>query len=169
MASAGVMFQKPFIFPSLGATVFLLFYRSQASAAAPRNTILGHLIGVLAGLLSLSLFGLLDQPSAFEDVMTWGRAGAAALSLGLTTATMTGLRLAHPPAGATTLIVSLGLLRTFEEVTVLMAAIFLIIFIAAVTHRLFGTAYPLWRPFAELPAEQDRRRTRPSIRGRGAR
>lgn len=169
MASAAVMFQKPFIFPSLGATVFLLFYRSQASAAAPRNTILGHLIGVTAGLVSLALFGLLDAPSAFESTMTWARAGAAALSLGLTTAAMTGLRLPHPPAGATTLIVSLGLLRTAEEVTVLMGAIFLIILIAAVTHRIFGTPYPLWRPFAELPPEQDRRQPRLRFKGRRAR
>lgn len=153
MASVGVMFQKPFIFPSLGATVFLLFYRSQASGAAPRNTLVGHLIGTLAGLFALACFGLLDAPSAFVDGMTWGRAGAAALSLGLTTALMTGFRIPHPPAGATTLIVSLGLLSTPEEVLILMGSIGAVILIAQMTHRLFGTPYPIWRPFDEIQSK----------------
>lgn len=150
MASVAVLVQKPFIFPSLGATVFLLFHRSEASAAAPRNTLLGHLIGTACGLLALSLFGLLNAPSAFVEGMTWARAGATALSLGLTTGAMTGLRLPHPPAGATTLIVSLGLLKTFEEVGILCGAIAVVVGIAALTHRIFGTPYPTWRPFNEL-------------------
>lgn len=154
MGSIAAFFQKPFIFPSLGATVFLLFYRSEASAASPRNTILGHLIGTVAGLISLSLFGLLNNPSAFVEGMTWARAGAAALSLGLTTAAMTGLRLPHPPAGATTLIVSLGLLRTQEEVLILMGSIGLVILIAFATHRTFGTPYPIWRPLDEVQKKQ---------------
>lgn len=149
MASVAVMAQKPFIFPSLGATVFLLFYRSKASAAAPRNTVFGHLIGTACGLLALALFGLLHSPSAFVEGMTWARAGAAALSLGLTTAAMTGLRLPHPPAGATTLIVSLGLLKTLEEVVILCGAISVVVAIASITHRMFGTPYPRWRPFDE--------------------
>src|SRR5581483_8121368 len=49
---------SPFIFPSLGPTAFLFFYTPTAPAATPRNTIIGHLIGVLAGYFSLLVTGL---------------------------------------------------------------------------------------------------------------
>ena len=155
MATLALVLQRPFIFPSLGATVFLLFYRSKASAASPRNTILGHLIGAGCGIISLAAFGLLDAPSVFVSGMTWSRVGATALSLGLTSGAMAGFRLPHPPAGATTLIVSLGLLTTAEEIVVLCGAIGIAVALAALTHRIFGTPYPRWRPFDELPQTQD--------------
>lgn len=150
MASLAMVTKMPFIFPSLGATVFLLFYRSDASAASPRNTLCGHGIGVVAGLIALALTGLLHNESAFVEGMTWSRVIATSLSLGLTTAVMTGLRLPHPPAGATTLIVSLGLLSTPVEVATLCGAIALTILVATATHRIFKTPYPLWRPFDEV-------------------
>ena len=150
MASLAMVTKMPFIFPSLGATVFLLFYRSDASAASPRNTLVGHFIGVVAGLAALALTGLLHNESAFIEGMTWPRVVATALSLALTTAAMTGFRIAHPPAGATTLIVSLGLLSTPLEVLTLCGAIGLTILVARVTHYAFGTPYPAWRPFDEL-------------------
>lgn len=153
MASLALFVEQPFIFPSLGATVFLLFYRSQASAAAPRNTILGHLIGAGCGLLSLAMTGLLDAPSAFVVGMSWPRVLASALSLGLTSGSMAALRMPHPPAGATTLIVSLGLMASFTDVAVLCLSIALAVGIASATHRVFGTPYPRWRPLDETLPE----------------
>lgn len=152
VVAAGVMgmaawwFARPFLFPSLGATVFLLFHRSTASAASPRNTLAGHAIGVGCGLFALAVFGLLQAPSVFEVGMTPARIGATALSLGLTSAGMTGLRLPHPPAGATTLIVSLGFLVSWADVAVLLVAIAGVVAIATGVHRLFGTPYPRWAP-----------------------
>src|SRR5690554_2477573 len=100
--------QEAFIFPSLGATAFILFYVPMAQPASPRNTLCGHLIGALMGLLCLYIFGLQGQPSAFATGVDLSRVGAAALSLGLTSCLMVVFRVAHPPAGATALIVSLG-------------------------------------------------------------
>ncbi|WP_424565502.1 HPP family protein [Tamaricihabitans halophyticus] len=39
----------PLLFPSLGPTAFLVFTTPQAPAASPRNTVLGHVVGILAG------------------------------------------------------------------------------------------------------------------------
>jgi CBS-domain-containing membrane protein len=55
------------------------------------------------------------------------------------------LRAPHPPAGATTLIVSLGLLHTPLQLAVLMAAVILLCIQAVVINRLAGLPYPLWR------------------------
>ena len=50
----------------LGPTAFLFFYTPTTASAAPRNTVFGHLIGALAGYLSLVLFALTEAAPAFE-------------------------------------------------------------------------------------------------------
>ncbi len=138
--------RAPFIFPSLGPTAFLIFHRPMASAASPRNTVVGHLIGALSGLAALAVCGLLAAPSAFETGVTIPRAVAAGLSLGATSGLMVLLRRGHPPAGATTLIVSLGLMTSISQLAVLMAAVILLVVEGHVIHRLAGTRYPTWSP-----------------------
>ena len=119
--------QEAFIFPSLGATAFILFYVPMAQPASPRNTLCGHLIGALMGLLCLYIFGLQGQPSAFATGVDLPRVGAAALSLGLTSCLMVVFRVAHPPAGATALIVSLGLMPNPAQLPILMAGVALLL------------------------------------------
>jgi CBS-domain-containing membrane protein len=53
-------------------------------------------------------------------------------------------RAPHPPAGATTLIVSLGLLPHLSQLAVLMFAVVLLVLQAIIINRLAGVAYPLW-------------------------
>ena len=146
MAAVALITHAPFIFPSLGPTAFLLFYTPTAPTSSPRNTIAGHFIGALAGWLSLVIFGLTAAPPALAAGVTWPRVGAAALSLGATSFFMVLLRVPHPPAGATTLIVSLGLLRQPWELGVLMIAVVLLTGQAFVINRLAGIDYPAWGP-----------------------
>ncbi|HSJ43457.1 MAG TPA: HPP family protein [Euzebyales bacterium] len=146
MAAAAWMTDAPFVFPSLGPTAFLLFYTPVQPAASPRNTILGHLIAVAAGYLALALFGLLDAPPALATSVTTARVTAAALSLGLTSGAMIWAKVPHPPAGATTLIVSLGILREPAQLAVLMLAVVLLVAQGFVINRLAGIRYPLWAP-----------------------
>lgn len=118
MSTVALISHEPFIFPSLGPTAFLFFYSPLAVSASPRNTFYGHLIGAAAGLGSLLVFGLQDVAAAFSAGVDAPRVGAAALSLGLTSGLMVLFRAPHPPAGATTLIISLGILRTFHQVEI---------------------------------------------------
>jgi CBS-domain-containing membrane protein len=137
---------EPFIFPSLGPTAFLLFYTPLLPAACPRNTLGGHAIGALAGYLSLVLFGLTDAAPALATSVTGARIGAAALSLGLTSGAMVLARVPHPPAGATTLIVSLGIFREPHQLAILMVAVALLVVQGVAINRLAGIPYPLWSP-----------------------
>src|SRR5690554_2860135 len=114
---------EAFIFPSLGATAFILFYVPMAEAASPRNVLCGHLVGALGGWLSLAMLGLTDTPSPLIHGMDWPHAIAAALSMSLTASLMVWLRIAHPPAAASALIVSLGLMPKLEQIPVLMAGV----------------------------------------------
>lgn len=138
--------RSPFIFPSLGPTAFLLFYSPLQPTACPRNTLCGHLIGVVAGYFSLVTFGLVDAGPAFVVGMSWARVGAVALSLGLTAGIMVWLRVPHPPAGATTLIVSLGLITSIPKLVVLMLGVMLLVIQGFAINRLAGVPYPIWSP-----------------------
>lgn len=146
MAAAALATGQPFIFPSLGPTAFLLFYTPLLASASPRNTVAGHLIGVIAGYLALVLFGLVTAGVAMQEGVTPARVLAAAFSLGVTSGVMVWLHVPHPPAGATTLIVSLGIITKPPQLAVLMLAVLLIVGQALVINRLAGVAYPLWAP-----------------------
>jgi CBS-domain-containing membrane protein len=146
MAAAAWATGSPFVFPSLGPTAFLFFYTPLAPSAAPRNTIFGHAIGALAGYLSLVLFGLTDAAPALATGVSPARVGAAALSLGLTSGLMVWLKVPHPPAGATTLIISLGILTSPTQLAVLMLAVVLLTLQGFVINRAAGIDYPVWRP-----------------------
>jgi CBS domain-containing membrane protein len=135
---------EPFVFPSLGPTAFLLFYTPLVPAASPRNTVCGHFIGAASGYVALVVFGLTDDPPALASSVTGARVGAAALSLALTSGVMVWTRVPHPPAGATTLIVSLGILREPEQLAVLMLAVVLLVMQGFVINRLAGIRYPVW-------------------------
>ncbi|MGE3447770.1 MAG: HPP family protein [Microbacteriaceae bacterium] len=146
MAFVAYVTGEAFVFPSLGPTAFLLFYTPLQPAASPRNTLGGHAIGAAAGYLALVVFGLTDAAPALATSVTGARVGAAALSLGLTSGAMVWARVPHPPAGATTLIVSLGILREPEQLVVLMVAVVLLVVQGFVINRLAGIDYPVWTP-----------------------
>jgi CBS-domain-containing membrane protein len=155
MAALALITRSPFIFPSLGPTAFLFFYTPTAPSASPRNTIIGHAVGIIAGYLSLVVTGLTMAGPALTVGVTWPRVIAAALSLGLTAGLMVLFKSPHPPAGATTLIISLGILTKPLQLVLLMAAVILLTLQALVINRLAGVPYPLWNPIREVPIGGD--------------
>ncbi|WP_165855639.1 HPP family protein [Marinobacter sp. JSM 1782161] len=151
IAFVALVTQQAFIFPSLGATAFILFHAPMASAASPRNTFCGHLVGALMGYASLHLFGLAHAPSAIFTGVDLPRVAAAAMSLGTTGFLMVWLRVPHPPAGATALIVSLGLMPDFHQLPIVLAGVTLLLLQAFTLNRLAGLRYPLWRHAPDPP------------------
>lgn len=146
MAATAVLTRQPFVFPSLGPTAFLLFYTPMAASASPRNTVIGHFIGLVAGYLSLLAFGLQHAAPFISTGVTVPRIGAAAMSLGLTSGLMVWLRVPHPPAGATTMIVSLGIITSFHGMTTIMLGVVLLVAQAMLINRSAGIPYPWWSP-----------------------
>lgn len=145
----------PFVFPSLGPTAILLFYTPLSPTASPRHTLYGHAIGILCGYASLLLVGLHHAPSAIGTTVEPRRIMAAALSLALTAGIMILLKAAHPPAGATTLIVSLGVVTKPFYLLIIEVAVALLVGQGIVINRLAGLDYPLWAKRLE-PAPRSR-------------
>jgi hypothetical protein len=143
LAGLAALTKQPFVFPSLGPTAFLLFYAALGAQSAPRNVFCGHLIGVLAGYLALAIFGLTAAAPNLSDI-TAPRIGAVTVCLCVTLSLMVWLNVPHAPAGATTLIVGLGLMRTPGQLTVLMIAVVLMIAQGIAINRLAMLPYPWW-------------------------
>jgi CBS domain-containing membrane protein len=141
---AALLLKQPFLFPSLGPTLYLFFETPMAEQASPRNTVIGHFVALVVGFLSVWTFGLLYAPSVIEQGVTPARIGAAAVSLGLTEALLILLRAKHPPAGATVLIVSLGLLSSSGRLLVMAASIVLLTITGWIINRICGVPMPVW-------------------------
>ena len=135
---------NPFVFPSLGPTAYLMFFTPLARAATPRHALLGHAVGLACGYFALFATGTIAGGAGFQRGVHWPTVLAAAFSLGATGAVMVILRISHPPAGATTLIVSLGLLSKPVQLLIVEAAVFLLVAEALVINRFAGLAYPWW-------------------------
>jgi CBS domain-containing membrane protein len=135
---------EPLVFPSLGATAFLFFETPMAEVASIRNTLIGHAVGAAVAFFWLEVFGLVGEPSAIETGFTADRVACIALSLAFTGGILRLLRAAHPPAGATTVIVSIGLLTTADELAVLMAGVALLSLAAWSLNRALGVPAPVW-------------------------
>lgn len=95
-----------------------------------------------AGIASLAVFGLLDEPSVLREGMTLARVGAAALSLAYAAALI--LRVPQPPSVSTVLIVSLRLLRTPHELAAFLIGVALLTAEAWTLNRAVGVHVPMW-------------------------
>lgn len=108
----GLWMEQPWLFPSLGPTIFLQAVTPDQPAARPWNTLVGHAVGVVAGFAALYLLGAqADPPTLSAGVLTIGRVAATALAVGATIALQLALSAQHPPAAATTMLITLGGLR----------------------------------------------------------
>lgn len=135
---------SPFVFPSLGPTAYLFFFSPLAEVSSPRNTILGHGIGLICGYGAFWITGMHDFAQATNPGIYWPRIFAAALALAATGALMVLFSVSHPPAGATTLIVALGILAKFPYLFVIEVAVVLLTLQAWIFNHLAGLPYPKW-------------------------
>lgn len=103
---------QPWLFPSLGPTVFIQAVTPRAPGARIWNTIVGHAMGLGAGLAALFAFGAQDTPAVMSaEILSMQRVAATALAVSVTVGLQSALNAQHPPAAATTMLVTLGGLK----------------------------------------------------------
>lgn len=153
----GLAFQQPWLFPSLGPTIFIHTVTPQQEAARPWNTFVGHAIGAAAAYLSLFLFGALHAPAAMAaGQVTFGRIAASALAVALTIGGQIPARAGHAPAAATTLLITLGGFKAnFATVIVLLIGIGVASFLCDWGRRAVAQEFRLLRRNRHKPG-QDR-------------
>ncbi|QDV34399.1 HPP family protein [Tautonia plasticadhaerens] len=105
----GVAAGQPWLFPSLGPSAFLQAEKPGDKSARSYNTVVGHLVGLAAGVVAVLLLGASDAPGVLATrELVPIRVGAATLATVLTMLGLGLLRASHPPAAATMLLVALG-------------------------------------------------------------
>lgn len=134
----GLALRQPWLFPSLGPTIMVIAETPRQPAARPRNVLTGHLVGVAAGYLALVVTGLTAAPAVVQQGITVPRIVAACLSLALTALVLQALGTPHPPAGATTLIVSLGVLTTPSQLLAIGLSVLLVTAAATALDAMAG-------------------------------
>lgn len=113
------------IFPSLGPTAYLLAFDNKISHSF-KVVGGGHLCGIAGGLLS---YWLLVNPYTLSNLaFASSEAGlllgtGAVLSIVITVFLMLWLNVSHPPACATTLIVSLGIMPHWSESVIILGTV----------------------------------------------
>jgi hypothetical protein len=134
----GLATKQPWLFPSLGPTAILFFASPADRSARPVNAIVGHFVAIVVGYLAFLGFGLAGSQPAPIAGLTPAYVGAGAVSVAVTLLVLHLVRLPHAPAGATTLIVSLGILATPIALLVMAGAIVLVVAVAWGLNRLAG-------------------------------
>ncbi|GAB4098562.1 HPP family protein [Sinomonas halotolerans] len=137
--AVGLALHQPWLFPSLGPTVMLFFESPEQKASRPLNSLVGHGVALLAGIAAYHGFGLHNAESAAAGGLTVAHLWAGALSVAVTTLALTWLKTPHPPAGATTLIVSLGILSGPMALLSMAGAILLVTALGWGLNMLLGT------------------------------
>ena len=130
---------QPFVFPSLGPTAFVLAFEHPGDRIGSARIVGSHLIGGLAGLLAWSFLGGRVAITATPPPLSTaglGLAASATLSIILTSWAMIATDAVHPPACATTLIVSLGLLSTPRQAGIITVAVAILVGVNAAGERI---------------------------------
>lgn len=134
----GLLVGNVWLFPSLGPTAYLQAANPQHESARPYNVVLGHAIGAVAAVIAVLLLGASAEPSVFEAHRLFlMRVLASALATTLALVAQTLLKIAHPPAAATILLITLG---GFKPTTHDMLALAIGVCIVAVSGELMRRA-----------------------------
>jgi hypothetical protein len=99
-AAVGLVLGKPWLFPSLGPTVFVHVTMPRSPAARLYNTLVGHLIGIAAAVMAVAMLGAAVEPSVLgSGHLLSRRAWASVLAVVLTLLSQELLKAQHAGRG----------------------------------------------------------------------
>ena len=132
-----------FLLPSLGPSIFLFATLPDDEMNFPQRIIGGQVIGAISALVAFQL--LVGHPITGDPIPPRSLVGlrqvlSTFLAASLTTAGMYITGWEHPPAYATTLIISLGYIHDITGAIVFFAAVLVVTGV----HEIFGKRLPLW-------------------------
>jgi hypothetical protein len=144
---------QPLIFASLGPTAYELVEQPQIRSARAYNVVVGHMVGLGAGFLSVFVLNAWSEPNVLATgIVSSGRLGAAIIAVTLTTFFTLLLRAGQPAALATTLLVSLGSMQTKRDAVAIIAGILVVTALGEPIRR-FRLKHSVLRPVLEKRGE----------------
>jgi hypothetical protein len=143
---------QPFVFPSLGPSAYILAFDRRGERTHAYRVVGSHVIGAVAGLGAYWLVApgvtLTALPPALSaDGLRLAASGV--VSIVATSWAMIATDTNHAPACATTLIVSLGLLSTPLQATIIVASVVGLVTVHLsvlwLFERVVGESHPIYR------------------------
>lgn len=117
----------PLLFASLGPTAYELVEKPNTPSARVYNIIVGHVVAMSAGFLSLWILNAWSSPKvAAAGFVSSPRLWAAVLAVVITTAATLVLRANQPAAPATSLLVSLGSMQRGHDALAIIAGVLIL-------------------------------------------
>jgi hypothetical protein len=140
----GLAVGQPWLFASLGPTAFLQAHQARSRASGFYNTVVGHTVGIAVGYAMVALFSLGPATAVFATYdLTASRVWASVLAVGLTMLIQIPLKAYHPPAAATTLLITLGAFRRqWSDVIALFAGVLIVAVLGEGFRRLRERGMP---------------------------
>src|SRR5262249_7973782 len=94
---------------SLGPTAFLQAEYPRSRQASIRHVVAGHMLGMLSGFVAVAVTGAAHAPTAAAGApLSSPRLAAIAIAVTATILLQLVLRVSHPPAVSTTVLIALG-------------------------------------------------------------
>lgn len=129
---------QPWLVPSLGPTIFLQVLSPDHKSAQPYPALAGHAIGAIVAIVAVFALGAAGEASPMSgSALSGARAAASVIALPVTMVVQLLLRATHPPAAATTLLITLGGLKpNVVEIGALAGSVILVVIIGEAARRL---------------------------------
>lgn len=147
---------QPFLYPSLGPTAFLQAEFPFHRTSQFRDTTIGHLIGIAAGLAAVFILGAHSEPRIDVAMrLPPRRIAAAALTVTLVIVLQLLFNISNPPSAGTGLLFALGFFqpRAIDVAEVLAGVFFMASFGALIRHYRLKT--PTYASESEIVAVDD--------------
>jgi hypothetical protein len=132
----GFLAGQPWLIPSLGPTAYLQAENPGQPTSRFYNTVVGHLVGLVAGFAAVAMLDAWNAPAVLTDKqLVLVRVFAAVIAMVLTIGLGPVLRASHPPAAATTLLVALGSLKTLNDAINVMIGVLIVALVGELLRR----------------------------------
>ncbi len=128
---------RAWLFASLGPTAYEQAELPQNKTSRIYHVIVGHWMGLACGFLAVALTHTWLDPNVLATShITAGRVWASVLGIAMTSLAALLLRASHPPAGATSLLVTLGAFSTKQDAYDVVAGVLIVACAGEVLRRL---------------------------------
>jgi hypothetical protein len=126
------------LFPSLGPSIFMMVGSPHLKASSLYNVTVGHLVGIISGYTLAIITGAAYVPSALAvGYLQLSHVVASCIAIALVILINIFLKASHPPAVATTFLITLGGFKaTWNDLSAILIGIAIIAVAGEITRQM---------------------------------
>ncbi len=135
VALLSYVLHEPLVFASLGPTIYEMVEMPKQPSARPYNVLVGHAVGIVAGLVALGVTHAFVAPALSVHGIPLVRVFSTVIAGFLTVVGTLLLKATQPAALSTTLLIALGTLQTWPAILSIACGVLVIVAAAEPIRR----------------------------------